>query len=213
MSGVQRSTFNVQRSTFKVQSSKFKVQSSTFPVIARPLQMCHIQLIQKSGQSKMPAEFCRLGLRIPMPRTILFLCSGNYYRSRFAELVFNHLARRDHLDWRATSRALVLELGACNVGPISLHTREAVLARGIALADPVRIPIQCAEADLSSADRVIAVKEAEHRPMLTRKFPDWPDKVEYWHVHDLDAATPDQALTEIEEKVTALVEQLKREQS
>ncbi len=146
-----------------------------------------------------------------MPNTILFLCSGNYYRSRFAELVFNHLAERAGLDWRATSRALVLEQGACNVGPISVHTREAVAARGIALAAPVRFPVQCSEADLSGADRVIAMKEAEHRKMLTRKFPGWPDRVEYWHIHDLDAATPVEALTEIEEKVTALVQSLTKQ--
>ena len=65
-----------------------------------------------------------------MSNTVLFLCSGNYYRSRFAELVFNHLAKCAGLDWRATSRALVLELGACNVGPISDHTRAAVAALG-----------------------------------------------------------------------------------
>jgi protein-tyrosine-phosphatase len=146
-----------------------------------------------------------------MPRQILFLCSGNYYRSRFAELVFNHLAERAGLDWRATSRALVLEQGACNVGPISVHTREAAAARGIALAEPVRFPVQCSESDLSAADRVIAMKEAEHRKMLTRKFPRWPDKVEYWHIHDLDAATPAVALAEIEDKVTALVGSLTKQ--
>jgi protein-tyrosine phosphatase len=146
-----------------------------------------------------------------MNKNVLFLCSGNYYRSRFAELVFNHLAERSNLEWQATSRALVLELGACNVGPISVHTRQAVAARGIPLSEPVRDPLQCAEIDLSSADRVIALKEAEHRPMLTRKFPGWPDRVEYWHIHDLDAATPVEALTEIEEKVTALVESLTKQ--
>jgi protein-tyrosine phosphatase len=146
-----------------------------------------------------------------MSSSILFLCSGNYYRSRFAELVFNHLAEKAGLDWRATSRALVLELGACNVGPISVHTRQAVAARGIPLDEPVRDPIQCIESDLSSADRVVALKEAEHRPMLTRKFPGWPDRVEYWHIHDLDAATPVVALNEIEEKVTALVQSLTKQ--
>jgi protein-tyrosine phosphatase len=50
--------------------------------------------------------------------TLLFLCSGNYYRSRFAEHLFNAIADRDQLPWRADSRGLVVGR-AGNVGPIS----------------------------------------------------------------------------------------------
>jgi protein-tyrosine phosphatase len=143
-----------------------------------------------------------------MPKTILFLCTGNYYRSRFAEEVFNTLARRRGLDWIATSRALAIELGIYNIGPISQHTREALAQRGIALPEPVRDPQQVSEDDLSAATRIIALKEAEHRPYLTQRYPAWPDRVEYWHIHDLDKATPVEALTEIEAKVTAMVNDL-----
>jgi len=37
-------------------------------------------------------------------KKILFLCTGNYYRSRYAEEIFNHLAKREDLPWRAFSR-------------------------------------------------------------------------------------------------------------
>ena len=43
--------------------------------------------------------------------TVLFLCSGNYYRSRFAEHQFNAIADRDQLPWRADSRGLVVGPG------------------------------------------------------------------------------------------------------
>ena len=65
--------------------------------------------------------------------------------------------------------------------------------------------MHCSEEDLKNADLVIALKEAEHRPMLAKHFPGWEDRVEYWHVHDLDAATADVALEEIAQLVTALV--------
>ncbi|MBN2191381.1 MAG: hypothetical protein JW751_01075 [Polyangiaceae bacterium] len=37
---------------------------------------------------------------------VLFLCTGNYYRSRFAEAVFSHGASQRAVGWRALSRGL-----------------------------------------------------------------------------------------------------------
>jgi protein-tyrosine-phosphatase len=37
-------------------------------------------------------------------KRVLFLCTGNYYRSRFAELLFNYRARSTGLAWEASSR-------------------------------------------------------------------------------------------------------------
>ena len=47
-------------------------------------------------------------------KTVLFLCTGNYYRSRFAEVLFNSVAGKMGLPWRASSRGLALEGGAGN---------------------------------------------------------------------------------------------------
>ncbi len=144
-----------------------------------------------------------------MSRTVLFLCTGNYYRSRYAEELFNDLARQAGLDWTATSRGLAVEeLGHWNVGPISAHARAAMAARGTPIPEPVRDPLACCEADLAGAERVVALKEAEHRPWLDRKHPGWSDRVRFWHVHDLDQAGPEQALGEIAELVTDLVREL-----
>ncbi len=74
------------------------------------------------------------------------------------------------------------------------------------LEDPIRHPQQCDEADLQSAYKVIAVKEAEHRPLLIERYPMWPDKVEYWHIHDLDKSTPTEALEQIERQVNELID-------
>jgi hypothetical protein len=61
------------------------------------------------------------------PRVVLFLCTGNYYRSRFAEVLFNARAAEAGMAWVAASRGL--ELHACNVGPINGGARPAILRR------------------------------------------------------------------------------------
>ena len=136
---------------------------------------------------------------------LLFLCTGNYYRSRFAEYYFRHLATQAKLDWTVDSRALCIT--ASNVGPLSRHTVKECARLGIETGEP-RMPIALTDKDLEQASLTIAVKETEHRPLMREKFPDWEDRVEYWEVHDLDAATPDEALPELRRHVEGLVKRL-----
>jgi protein-tyrosine phosphatase len=143
----------------------------------------------------------------PPPKVVLFVCTGNYYRSGFAELLFNS-ARRERLRWRAISRGL--ELSAHNVGPISPHVCSGLRARGLELDYAgLRSPLPLALGDLISADHVVALKRDEHLPAITWKFPQWAWRIEYWHVDDLDLATADEALRKIERNVTALLKCLR----
>jgi protein-tyrosine phosphatase len=141
-------------------------------------------------------------------RRVLFLCTGNYYRSRFAEELSNHVAVERKLAWHADSCGLALHLGVFNIGPISPATAIGLTKMGIPLRKPIRFPRDLSEADLESSARVIALKEAEHRPMMTERFPAWPDKIEYWHIDDLDQLSASQALAQIEQLVHEMIEQL-----
>ncbi len=147
-----------------------------------------------------------------MERRVLFLCTGNYYRSRFAEILFNARAGAAGLAWRADSRALAIERldDMPDAGPISPHTLAGLRARGLPEPDATRFPWPAREEDFRGSRLVIALKEAEHRPLLAARFPDWVERVEYWHVHDLDAAEPAEALAEIERAVDELVARLAR---
>jgi protein-tyrosine phosphatase len=136
-------------------------------------------------------------------KTVLFLCTGNFYRSRFAEIYFNWLVRRDNLTrWIADSRGLALD--PMNYGPISIHTRKYLGELGIPLPEPLRMPIDAAEPDFQGARMIVALKEAEHRPLMQRRFPAWAEQVEYWRVHDLDCAQPTEALPQVKAHVEAL---------
>lgn len=134
-------------------------------------------------------------------KTILFLCTGNYYRSRFAEIFFNSVAAERDLRWRATSRGLALERGIGNIGPMAMEAIEALKAMGVsAFEDCSRSPLQVTPVDLEKADHIVALKRAEHLPLLEERFPAWAQKVEFWHIED----TPG-VLGLIEHEVTALV--------
>jgi protein-tyrosine phosphatase len=118
-------------------------------------------------------------------KTVLFLCTGNYYRSRFAEVLFNSVAGRMGLPWRASSRGLALERGVHNVGPMAASVVKALEVRGLrAVAEFGRFPIQVTVEDFEMAHWIIALKEAEHLPLLQERFPAWTEKVEFWHVDD-----------------------------
>jgi protein-tyrosine phosphatase len=145
------------------------------------------------------------------PARLLFLCTGNYYRSRFVEELFNARARDAGLNWVASSRGIATELGIDNVGPMSIHAARGLRDRGVPIAYGDRCPMQLEHQDLAEAHLVIAVKEAEHRPLLQERFPAWTDRVCYWHIDDLDAASPEDALAEMEGEVSDLIECLSRD--
>jgi protein-tyrosine phosphatase len=140
--------------------------------------------------------------------TVLFLCTGNYYRSRFAEEVFNHRAANASINWQAQSRALAIERGVNNVGPISPLAVRGLSERGLIARASNRPPQQCTIADLEAAKLVVALNESEHRPLMLERFPDWVAQIEYWKVGDLDRASPSVALALIDTQISALLERL-----
>src|SRR5882724_2688980 len=135
------------------------------------------------------------------PQTVLFLCTGNYYRSRFAEVLFNSMAGEMGLAWTASSRALALERGMNNVGPMADSAVKALEGLGIRAPEAVtRMPAQVTRDDLERATRIVALKLDEHRPLLQERFPAWTEKVEFWIVDDAP-----EALDLIEGEVMAFV--------
>ncbi|MGE0609183.1 MAG: hypothetical protein AB7O62_18975 [Pirellulales bacterium] len=118
-------------------------------------------------------------------KTVLFLCTGNYYRSRVAEILFNSVAGKLGLPWRAISRGLALERGIHNAGPMDAAARKLLHDHTITAAGAdSRQPLQATEVDFLGTSWIVALKEAEHLPLLRDRFPDWAAKVEFWEVND-----------------------------
>lgn len=141
--------------------------------------------------------------------TLLFLCTGNYYRSRFCETYFNHLAGQRALTWRADSRGLAPDITVFrNPGPLSPHTRQALNRLGVTDKAALRDPLSVQPHDWAQAQRVIALSRSEHRPMVKHYFPADAARVEYWEVGDLPVASPDVALEHMACAVQKLVNAL-----
>ncbi len=141
-------------------------------------------------------------------KTVLFLCTGNYYRSRFAEELFNALAERAGLAWRADSAGLLVDQDTDTIGPISSNALRALALRHITVSPPLRHPRHVRARDLAGADRVIALNESEHRHMLAEQFPGWAERAEYWHSPDLGEAPPCVSLGAVERNIETLIQEL-----
>lgn len=101
-------------------------------------------------------------------------------------------------------------LVAENVGPLSRHTIARLTALGIPFDAQQRHPLAVTRDDLHAASHIVAVKKAEHHPLIEAHFPAWLERVEFWDIHDVDCATASEAIPALESQVLALLSRLSR---
>ena len=140
-------------------------------------------------------------------KRILFVCTGNYYRSRIAEIIFNHMADQQNLPANAFSRGLRLNPEK-NIEKISPHALPFLSFHRIP-ADNIGTATLLKATDLGRASYIVVMDEKEHRPMIRTLFPDWENKVEYWQLEDDYIVSPETMLPALKEKVEELVVTLK----
>ena len=109
------------------------------------------------------------------------------------------------LAWRAQSRALAVERGVNNIGPLSPFALQALQARGCSPTGAGRMPRQCIGSDFEGAQRIIALNEPEHRPLIRARFPEWEQRVHFWQIDDVEFVRPQVALAAIEKQIDALL--------
>jgi len=145
----------------------------------------------------------------PTSGTVLFLCTGNYYRSRFAQVWFNHLAERGGLDWRATSAGLRIDVEQkTNAGPMSRNAVAALEARSIDPEPHLVAPRAVRATDLMAADVVVGMLREEHEPMIRAAFAGDAVRVVYWDIRDVPPSEEYDPLAAIDRRVRALIETL-----
>lgn len=138
--------------------------------------------------------------------TVLFLCTGNYYRSRMAEELFNFWAQNIDLEWRADSAGLREDMKASpNEGPISEHAVRMLTEAGFPIQSRQRSPRSVAEQELDRKDLVICLHRSEHEPMLEKRFPGYGSEILYWEVPDIQFLKAEQAFDIIRKEVQQLI--------
>ena len=138
---------------------------------------------------------------------VLFICTENFYRSRYAEMLFNHTSKDYMLKWTSFSRGF---RSSDREAPISRHTMRGLTNKGI-YPSQVRYPIKLTPADLALAHRIILMDEQEHRSMLESEFSEWSDYVDYWNIQDIEFKHPDIALEQLDQKIDLLIGSLETE--
>jgi len=137
-------------------------------------------------------------------RMILFLDASNHCNSRFAEILFNSVAAKMGLSWRAFSRGLAVTPDAKHTGSMAPAAVAALESSRVRDAEAMaRQPAPLTTEDLEKASSIIALNQTEHSPLLKERFPTWVGNVVFW-----DIADSPQAFSLIEQKVTGLVARL-----
>ena len=143
-------------------------------------------------------------------RSALFICTGNFHRSRFAEHLFNAVARERGLRWTASSRGTNVEGSRTFFKGrlMSPEAQQALDALNIEFRDALRDPLQLTHDDLAAADVIVAVCEEEHRPHIERDFLAAAERVRYWGVYDVPVWPAADGLAAIQRLVHELADRL-----
>ena len=122
-------------------------------------------------------------------KRVLFVCSGNFYRSRLAELLFNEAAEKAGVVWRAESRGLLKtgELKGMSEHAVS-YLKDHDLGH---LAKEPRDPMVLDVEDITAFDLIIGLCREEHEPIINQKYLSLAramvkaGRIRYWQVYDI----------------------------
>lgn len=139
-------------------------------------------------------------------KKVCFVCSGNYYRSRFAEEYFNHHVGRSGLDWTADSRG-ILPLDR-NKFPAFMSEYAVRALKALGIEPRVRQPALLAESEIGTFDKIVAINGPEHEQVLRERYHVPSERLLVWDVRDLDGGTAEEQLPRLAARVDSLLREL-----
>jgi len=132
---------------------------------------------------------------------ILFVCTGNSYRSPVAEALLNKF--RGDLE--------VESAGTQPAGMIASNAKK-FLERENALEKLKITPEGIGQKNLEEYDLIVAMKQ-NHKNEILRQYPQMEDRIEVWNIDDpiyLPYGSDEEVFEEIKRKVIELAESISR---
>lgn len=113
---------------------------------------------------------------------VLFVCTANIFRSRFAEEVFNSLAQSSNISAQAFSAGL--KVGEYHIRKIYRPAMDQLKYLNINPKRPDELSVHINDINLQGYDRFICMDENEHRPMVESSSLLQNIDFEYWNIID-----------------------------
>ena len=143
-------------------------------------------------------------------KKVMFVCTGNYYRSIICENLWLYLLDRYEKDGEVCSSGLNPELASLwkksfgDISPFaesSLNIMKVSIKRTNSLK-PIRL------FDIETSNRVIFLNKKEHKPMVAKsKMPTSSNKYIFWENEDVDSQFPLETIFSIIDNVCDLFQQ------
>lgn len=135
---------------------------------------------------------------------MVFICTGNYFRSKFAEIYFNYVSNRLKLDWVAISRGIDIS-NPNNVGCISQNAINQLNYLGIPLPNDISPPTLLTNFDFVNAGCLIAVNHTEHFSAISSNYNFEDAALLYWDIKDIQEENPTLSLNKLKAKIDDLI--------
>ena len=135
-------------------------------------------------------------------KKVLFVCTANIHRSRFAEEVFNYFCIKNNIKVHAFSAGL--KVGDYRFRKIYYPALENLKKYDIAPLRPDDLSKHIDLINLENYDKLICMDEFEHKPMVRSNPKLLGYNFEYWNITDMPKVDSDISLPMCYKKVQSL---------
>ena len=144
-----------------------------------------------------------------MNNRVLFLGITNHCASRFAEIMFNHIASEQLLSYYSVSRGVMVKHKNEAIDP---RTINALMARGIPLSTNLRTPTALRQCDLNDSEYIILVSGKELAQRINRTEQAKEKTIINWDFDKISLLSPSELYPRLEAEVYLLIRRLQQHQ-